>query len=161
MTGSLQSTAGWGLSPESAAAVAEVAVSLWNSVPAGATLPKAAITVADLPGATLAMASGNSIVVDADAAGVGWFVDSTPSDHSEFAAAASRRSLVAQPASAAAGRYDLLTAIAHEYGHLLGYGHADEGDSLMSKSLSPGERRLPDDASLNALAADVLTIWES
>jgi hypothetical protein len=66
-----------------------------------------------------------TITIDDDANGVGWFIDTTPGDSSEF-----RRGdggteglgdyYIANPNSAAAGKYDLLTAILHEMGHTLG-----------------------------------------
>ena len=43
-------------------------------------------------------------------------------------------------------RYDLLTAVLHEMGHVLGYEDLDPArspDALMAGSLQPGERRLP------------------
>jgi hypothetical protein len=67
-----------------------------------------------------------TITIDDDANGVGWFIDTTPGDSSEF-----RRGdvgtgglgdyYIANPDSAASGKYDLLTAILHEMGHTLGF----------------------------------------
>ena len=99
------------------------------------------IEVVDLNGTTLARAAGNTIYLDTDAAGYGWFVDVTPLDHSEFQYD-SNLSLIALPGSEAEGLVDLWTVIRHELGHLLGYEHADEG--LMEAVLDPGERKLPD-----------------
>jgi hypothetical protein len=42
------------------------------------------IRIADLGGTTLGLTSGNTIWLDDNAAGWGWFVDPTPSDDSEF-----------------------------------------------------------------------------
>jgi len=42
------------------------------------------VRIADLPDATLAWTLGSTIWLDADAAGQGWFVDSTPFTHEEF-----------------------------------------------------------------------------
>jgi hypothetical protein len=165
VAGTTHGAAGPGLSPASLAAVADAAASLWESLRTGTTLPEVAVSVADLPGTTLAKAVGHSIIVDSHAAGIGWFVDDTPWDAAEFAAVPGRRSLTAEAGSAAEGKYDLLTAIAHEYGHLLGYDHAQDGQSLMSERLSPGERRLPDANAadvplLDAIAADVFPFWK-
>ena len=42
------------------------------------------VRIADLGGTTLGLASGNTIWLDDNAAGWGWFVDPTPGDDSEF-----------------------------------------------------------------------------
>jgi PKD domain len=60
----------------------------------------------------------STITIDDDANGVGWFVDSTPQDNSEFTG--TDNYLQATLNSPAAGKYDLLTAILHEMGHTLG-----------------------------------------
>ena len=59
-----------------------------------------------------------TITIDDDANGVGWFLDSTPQDNSEFTGVDNY--LQAAPNNAASGKYDLLTAILHEMGHTLG-----------------------------------------
>ncbi len=67
-----------------------------------------------------------TITIDDDANGVGWFVDSTPGDSSEFQGVGELGSegvgeyFQAAPNSSASGKYDLLTAILHEMGHTLG-----------------------------------------
>jgi DNA/RNA endonuclease G (NUC1) len=114
-----------------------------------------------------------TISIDNDANGVGWFLDTTPQDNSEFTGVDNY--LQATPNSAASGKYDLLTAILHEMGHTLGiingYSEFDQHikngifttdtfstkltpdgshlDStlypydLMNTSLKPGVRKLP------------------
>src|SRR5207244_156071 len=42
------------------------------------------VQIADLGGSTLGLASGYTIYLDVNAAGWGWFIDSTPADDSEF-----------------------------------------------------------------------------
>src|SRR5439155_6778574 len=42
------------------------------------------VVITNLPGNYLGLASGNTIWLDANAAGWGWFVDRTPADDSEF-----------------------------------------------------------------------------
>ena len=90
-------------------------------------LPHIEVVIEDLPNNQLAEAvwttvdaqgqpTGGQIVLDDDAAGWKWFVDSTPWSNEEFDYAGR-----ATGSSAAAGRYDLLTVLAHEYGHLLGF----------------------------------------
>jgi tyrosinase len=77
------------------------------------------ILVEDLGGSVLGTADPqrNVIRIDDDAAGQGWSISFdalTPS------------------------KVDLLSILAHEIGHILGYDH-----SVMGESLGPGERRLP------------------
>ena len=90
------------------------------------------ISLQDLPGSELAEAqidayganglpTSGTIVLDANANGVGWYVDPTPSDNSEFATALSGGAFLANGNSPAAGKYDLLTVLLHEEGHLLGF----------------------------------------
>jgi hypothetical protein len=89
------------------------------------------VDVADLPGTTLGLATGNTIVLDVNAAGWGWFVDPTPEEDSEFLTPGDQGEQE---------RMDLLSVIAHELGHLLGMEHEEEG--LMAPTLSPGTRNL-------------------
>ena len=63
------------------------------------------------------------MLIDSDAAGHGWFIDSTPDTSDDLAA----------------DRIDLLTAVAHELGHVLGLDDGDD-DSLMDDQLSAGVR---------------------
>ena len=88
------------------------------------------IRVANLGGSLLGLASGNTITLDDNASGWGWFIDSTPSDDSEF--------LGADNQGAAMQSMDLLSVLMHEMGHLLGYDHEDEG--VMAETLAAGTR---------------------
>jgi hypothetical protein len=112
-------------------------------------LDRAELAYSDLQGTLLAMVhrTGSSyrIIIDRDAAGAGWFVDSSPHDHDEFTWASSRQGIAAA-GSPAAGRVDLLTVLAHELGHVVGIpdlASQTHGISLMADSLPAGVRRLP------------------
>jgi subtilisin-like proprotein convertase family protein len=90
------------------------------------------VQVADLGGATLGLASGNAIWLDDNAAGWGWFVDRTPRDDSEFTTPGDQGEQ---------GRMDLLTALTHEMGHILGLDH--DAGGVMQETLAPGTRLSP------------------
>src|SRR5262249_22786515 len=89
------------------------AIARWEA--AGLTPQQAAILrgvdvqIADLGGATLGLVSGNTIFLDDNAAGWGWFVDPTPRDDSEFTTPGDQGEQ---------GKIDLLTVLMHEMGHL-------------------------------------------
>jgi VCBS repeat-containing protein len=111
-----------------------------------ALLNQATITIADLAEGYLALTNGTTITLDRDAAGHGWFIDSTPFTHEEFTLSAVSHQLSADPNGPAAGRMDLLTVLMHELGHVMGLGHissAVDGTRLMAGSIDPGIRRLP------------------
>jgi hypothetical protein len=80
----------------------------------------------------------NTVLISADAAGNGWFVDPTPLEDEEFAADGT-----ALPGSAAAGHADLLTTMLHEMGHLVGrpdVSAAQQPSDLMADTLPLGVR---------------------
>lgn len=106
--------------------------------------------IEDLQGLALGQTDAHTIWLDSDAAGWGWFIDPTPWQNEEY-----RRSpdgsLTARQSSQAFGQMDLLTAVRHEMGHVLGYSHtqADDGHAeLMDASLAAGVRKLPATASV-------------
>jgi len=98
------------------------------------------VKIADLPGSVLSESVGKTIFVDRNAAGYGWYIDTTPADDLEFANVLGQNSLGAGDKSPAAHRVDLLSAVMHEMGHVLGYEHSSSLD-LMYPTLSLGTRR--------------------
>jgi hypothetical protein len=136
-----------GLSPERAAggAVSNSAVpaltdaqlrAFASAALGGAVLPK--LQVADLPGDLLGLAdpATGRILIDANGAGYGWFVDPTPGANEEFDAAL--HALAGGPAD---GRMDLRTVLLHELGHLSGQPDQDGTGGLMDGALPAGVRR--------------------
>ncbi len=90
------------------------------------------LRIADLPGTTLGQAQGNTIILDSNAAGWGWFVDKSPRSDAEFRTRGNQGEQ---------GRMDLLTVLEHEVGHLLGMDHQSSG--LMADHLFAGVRKSP------------------
>jgi hypothetical protein len=135
--------------------VVAAAVAQWAA--AGASVAQLAMlaaltfTVEDLAGTRVGEQTPGHILIDPNAAGHGWFVDSTPNDSSEFshAANAAGTDLYTDATNAAAGHLDLLTAVLHEMGHALGLDDsaaASDAHDLMYIDLVDGERRVPDAA---------------
>jgi hypothetical protein len=126
--------------------------------------------ITDLPGKTLGRATSTTITIDADAAGLGWFIDTTPLENEEFSIPMSPTELAASADSLGHDRYDLLTVVMHELGHVLGRQHEADATQLMNETISPGIRRLASDvfdattSSLRTFSNDnnsdvFLTVW--
>ncbi|MGL4421338.1 MAG: hypothetical protein ACRCZF_11775, partial [Gemmataceae bacterium] len=92
----------------------------------------------------LGEASATAIVLDDDAAGMGWYIDPDPTTDEPFQG------------------MDALTVLMHEYGHILG--HVDyvavdgQPDTIMTETLAAGVRRSP--SLLPSIAADWLPAEE-
>lgn len=121
------------LSQADAESFVAYAIQLWIDATGVTVTSVPEVNVADLPGNLLGAASGNVITLDTDAAGIGWFNDATPEDAVEFE--------LGDPA--ALNHYDLLTAAAHEVGHVFNFDHSHDHDDVMAETLSVGTRRLP------------------
>lgn len=91
-------------------------------------LKNVSVHVGALDEATLGLTTGTSITLDRDAAGYGWFVDPTPRSDAEF----HRKGDQGEH-----GKMDLLTAVEHELGHVLG---RDHGEGVMAETLATGTR---------------------
>jgi Ca2+-binding RTX toxin-like protein len=128
------------LTEEMLAPIVDAAIDRWAEalVLDGARLAKlnsVDFQIVDFISLTLGLADQNTIFIDADAAGWGWYIDPTPQDDVEFT----------EPAGDDEGRMDLLTVVMHEIGHVLGYDDlADDADDLMTDDLDTGERLNPD-----------------
>jgi hypothetical protein len=110
------------------------------------------VRIVDLPGLMLGRTVGNTIQIDHNAAGFGWHVAPTDAD---FQPGGRLGELTACPGTEAVHRVDLLTAVMHELGHLLGYKHTASG--LMEPSLGPGIRRLAEgDAASTLVDSDAI-----
>src|SRR5262249_49071823 len=113
------------LTEEALAPIVAEALARWTAL--GARLSAADFRVAgvDLPdgdagqGPLIGYTSGTTVQLDVNAGGLGWFVDPTPGDDSEFAGTGDVYALRAD-GGPAAGQMDLLTVVMHELGHVLG-----------------------------------------
>jgi hypothetical protein len=125
--------------------IVQAAIARWTAAGAATqtltTMENTPVVIGDLPGSYLGQLSGGTITIDQNAAGYGWFVDSTPNQDQE---------LIAQPGAAelqavdpqAVDRMDLLTVVEHELVHTAGLDDLDpSATSLMSGQLETGIRR--------------------
>jgi Ca2+-binding RTX toxin-like protein len=125
------------------ASVAQAAMREWSGVAGTGALDQVRFElVNDLPGNAVAWSIGDgTILVDMNAAGYGWFVDASPYESGEYFSG--NGTLVAGRGSDAFGRMDLLTALMHEMGHVLGLEHgAGSAEDVMGATLAAGERHL-------------------
>ena len=107
------------------------------------SLQNVTFVVTDLPGQQLGWATFDTIYIDVNAAGQGWFIDATPQTNEEFQILDGQLRALEEPA---VDRIDLLTVLYHELGHVLGLADVDpEAGTLMGASLTPGVRREPNE----------------
>lgn len=151
-------------------ALRDAAIQLWIDAGASdaqiAAMRTVTLSVGDLFGGFLGQTTADGIVIDRDAAGYGWFIDATPLANEEFSLGAD--GLTARAGSEAAQGIDLLTALAHELGHVAGLDDVfDDAAGVMDAFLAPGERNLPEAVSAEGsgtiLLAEVVAspVWEA
>jgi hypothetical protein len=130
--------------------IIDEAIARWSAAGLATTLidrmKQVHFAIADLSGQYLGVSYAGTIYLDRDAAGFGWFVDPTPAKDEEFGPGST--------ASKATNRIDLLTAIEHELGHIVGLSDQSRAAaSLMSSQLQPSTRRIPGTREVDALFA--------
>ena len=116
-------TSGGTVSADDLSAAVDAARGVWTRTGLDTTsLDGITVVVADLPGTTLGETDGTLIRLDVNAAGWGWATAAAPD----------------------AGRIDLVTVLAHELGHVLGFDH-DDADvwAIMAPALAPGPAAPP------------------
>jgi autotransporter-associated beta strand protein len=121
------------------------AIARWASVGLDALtverLVQVQFVISDLSGSYLGKAGSNQIYIDGNAAGYGWFVDSTPMANEEFTSVHGEQERAID--SRAVDKIDLLTVVEHELGHIAGFGDLDAlAENLMSDVLGRGIRPL-------------------
>jgi hypothetical protein len=99
------------------------------------------ISFTSLSGSAIGQTTGQTITLDDNAAGWGWFIDPTPGSNEEFLPTADPNVWKARPGSEAEGKMDMLSVLLHEYGHTLGLDHSADRHDYMAATLQPGERR--------------------
>ncbi|MEO0848372.1 MAG: DNA/RNA non-specific endonuclease [Cyanobacteria bacterium J06648_1] len=124
--------------PEITNVLNNTATNIWSDLLQPQTQLDINFQITDLPTGQLAEAtitgfndSGvpntGTIAIDHDANGVGWFIDRTPLDNSEFIAQDTDSYLLAATESEANAKYDLLTTVLHELAHIYGFIDGYEG----------------------------------
>ncbi len=119
-------------SPEIINNLNNTATNIWSNLLQTETQLDITFQITDLPTGELAEATitgfdpfgrpnAGTILIDYNANGIGWFIDPTPLENSEFEIRSSEFSYNATPNSDAYGKYDLLTTLLHEIAHLYGF----------------------------------------
>jgi large repetitive protein len=121
-------------------------VPLWTEFLQSPTPFNLKVEITDLPTGQLAEGTitgydsngrpnSGTLTIDSTGNGQGWFIDTTPGDNSEFDQQLTETAYRAT-SGAAAGKYDLLTAILHELGHLQGI---IQGNSEFDRNIKNGK----------------------
>jgi large repetitive protein len=122
------------------------ATKIWSDLLQSETQLDIDFQITDLPKGQLAEGSitgfddsgkpnAGTILIDSDANGVGWFVDETPLESSEFGIQNSENYLLAAAESEATGKYDLLTTVLHELSHLYGFIDGYQGFDVLKSEV--------------------------
>jgi hypothetical protein len=104
-------------------------LTLWNTSLQSIRPLNLTIEITDLPAGQLAEANitgfdptgrpnSGTLYLDTDANGLGWFIDTTPWDNTEYSQTLTTTAYRATADSLAYGHYDLLTTLLHETAHL-------------------------------------------
>jgi hypothetical protein len=141
-------SAPYGLSDAQLAPVVEAAVARIESVEqdAAAVLQNVEFEIVDLPDNLLGLTVGDTIRIDVDAAGYGWFIEKDKGQRTkDKVGSAKDEAILTIPHSEfrIPNSVDLLTVVLHELGHVLGLDHHESG--VMDDTLTLGTRRMPDD----------------
>jgi hypothetical protein len=121
-------------------------VPLWTEFLQSPTPFNLKVEITDLPTGQLAEGTitgydsngrpnSGTLTIDSNGNGQGWFIDTTPGDNSEFDQQLTETAYRATSGEAA-GKYDLLTAILHELGHLQGI---IQGNSEFDRNIKNGK----------------------
>ncbi|MCA9071635.1 MAG: FG-GAP repeat protein, partial [Planctomycetaceae bacterium] len=97
------------------------------------------VAIVDLPQNILGLATEERILIDINAAGYGWFVDSTPDLDEEYAES---EGVLRGIDSNATNHIDLLSVLVHEFGHHLGFVDVTDLTNPMGEKLDVGTRRV-------------------
>lgn len=139
------------LTTDQLAPIVSAATAYWQNINLTAAqqtaLDSVTVTISALDGAFLGLAGPNSILIDTDGAGHGWFIDANPLALGSL-----------QPGN----RVDLFTTVLHELGHVIGLNDtydAADADNIMYGYLAAGERRLelaaPSDSDLDVVFGQI------
>ncbi|HEY3582719.1 MAG TPA: Ig-like domain-containing protein, partial [Pyrinomonadaceae bacterium] len=139
------------LTPSEVSAMLQAAIARWAEAGLSsknlAKIQSLPVEIADLPDGELAVANSSKIVLDATAAGYGWYFDNTPSDDNEFEVAVPDKERQSTEISAADNRIDLLTVLMRQLGTQVSRSKSatlqGPGAWLMENTLGAGTRRAP------------------